>query len=322
MDPAGLRPLGVGEILDVAIKIYRARFGVLVRTVAVVVGPVFALVAVIRISIPQSDNLFDPSQSGSTPEFEADQFWAFLAGTLVIFILAFVASQVATGACFKAVGGAYLDEEPDWRESLRFARERLGSLLWLSVVLVVMIAPAFLACIVPGIYLYVAWSVAAPVLLLEGITGRAALKRSRVLTKGRFWPTAGVLVLVAVLTGIVQAIFLGVLTGVVSITGNEVATAVAEAIGQTVSSAMTTPLSAAVITVLYFDLRVRKEGFDLALLARRLGVEPGTGGPITGFLPRESGRPAASDSDDQPPFWPPPPGWTPRDRGADGPELR
>ena len=93
------------------------------------------------------------------------------------------------------------------------------------------------------------------------------------------------LVLVAILTGIVQAIFLGILAGLVSVTGNEVAQAVADAVGQTVSSALTTPLSAAVLTVLYFDLRVRKEGFDLELLARRLGVEPGT---VTGaeFLPR------------------------------------
>jgi hypothetical protein len=312
MDPAGLRPLGVGEILDVAIKIYRARFGVLVRAVAVVVGPVFAVAAVIRISIPQSDNLFDASQPGATPTFETDQFWAFLAGTLVIFVLAFVASQVATGACFKAVGGAYLDEEPDWKESLRFARERLGSLLWLSFLLVLLLTPAFLACIIPGVDFYVAWSVAAPVLLLEGVKGRGALKRSRALVEGRFWPTVGVLMLVAVLTGIVQAIFLGVLTGVVSVAGNDVATALADAIGQTVSSALTTPLSAAVLTVLYFDLRVRKEGFDLELLAHRLGVAPGAAASVE-FLPPPIARPVL-DADDQPPFWPPPPGWTPRGR--------
>ena len=58
MDPAGLRPLGVGEVLDVAIKIYRARFSVLVKSVAIVLGPVFALSAVVRLSIPTNDDLF------------------------------------------------------------------------------------------------------------------------------------------------------------------------------------------------------------------------------------------------------------------------
>jgi hypothetical protein len=66
-----------------------------------------------------------------------------------------------------------------------------------------------------------------------------------------------------------------------------------------------TPAAAAFITVLYIDLRVRKEGFDLLLLARRLGVEraPGQGPPS--FLPE------APPTGGQPPFWPPPPGWTP-----------
>jgi hypothetical protein len=307
MDPAGLRPLGIGEILDVAIKIYRARFGVLVRAVAVVLGPVFALSAVVRISIPDAENLVDPVQPGATPDFDLEQFWAFLAGTVVIAIIAFIGAQLATGACFKAVSGAYLDEEPSWRESLRFARERLGSLLWLSFLLVILLMLATLALVIPAIYLYFAWTVAAPVLLLEDIRGRGALKRSRQLVKGRFWPTVAVVILVGILTGIVQGIFLGILAGVVSITGNEVATALAEAIGQTLSSALTTPLSAAVLTVLYFDLRVRKEGFDLELLARRLGVEPGAAAAFDLLPP---GPPVAA-SDDQPPFWPPPPGWKP-----------
>jgi hypothetical protein len=305
MDPAGLRPLSVGEVLDVAIKIYRARFSVLVKSVAIVLGPVFALSAIVRLSIPPGEDLFEATQPGATPDIEVDQLLAFLAGALVIALLAFLASQIATGACFKSVSGAYLDEQPDWRESLRFARSRFGALLWLSVLLVVLLVPAFLACLVPGMYLYVAWSVAAPVLLVEDVRGWSALKRSRQLVKGRFWPTVAVLLLVAVLTFVVQAIFLGILAGLVSVTGNEVAQALADAIGQTAASALTTPLSAAVLTVLYFDLRVRKEGFDLELLARRIGGEPGTM-PGADILP-----PVASD--DQPPSGPPPPGWRPRD---------
>jgi hypothetical protein len=66
-----------------------------------------------------------------------------------------------------------------------------------------------------------------------------------------------------------------------------------------------TPAAAAFITVLYIDLRVRKEGFDLLLLARRLGVERAPGEAPPPFLP-ELPSPGS-----QPPFWPPPPGWVP-----------
>ncbi len=304
MDPAGLRPLGVGEILDVAIKIYRSRFGVLVKAVAIVLGPVFVLAAIIRLSVPSEDSVFEPTQPGATPEFDGDRLWAFLAGTVLVGIIAFIASQVATGACFKAVGGAYFDEQPDWRESLRFARSRIGSLLWLSLLFVLFLVPAFLAFVVPGVYLYVAWAVATPVLLLEDVRGRGALKRSRALVKGRWWPTVGVLVLVALLSGLVQAVFLGLFAGVVSVSDNEVAQAVADAVAQMASSALTTPLSAAVLTVLYFDLRVRKEGFDLELLARRIGVDRGAV-PTTDQAP--PGRPAPPAPDEPPPSPPLPP---------------
>ena len=303
MDPAGLRPLGVGEILDVAITIYRSRFGVLIKAVAVVLGPVFVLAALIQLSIPNDDDdLFRSTQPGATPDFDADQFWAFLAGTVLIAFVAFVGSQLATAACFKAVGGAYFDERPDWQESLRFARSRLGPLLWLSLLFVLFLALALLAFVIPAVYLYVAWAVATPVLLLEDVRGRGALKRSRALVKGRWWPTLAVLILVNLLAGIVQGLFVGLFAGVVSVSDNEVAETVAEAVAQLAGSALTTPLSAAVLTVLYFDLRVRKEGFDLELLARRIGVDPGTTPPGDAPpAPPYDGGPSWPRTSDRPP---------------------
>src|SRR5919199_2521529 len=80
MDPAGLRPLGVGEILDVAIKIYRSRFGVLIKSVAVVLAPVFVLTAAIGLSLPANEDVFGATQPGETPKLDAGDLWTFLAG--------------------------------------------------------------------------------------------------------------------------------------------------------------------------------------------------------------------------------------------------
>jgi hypothetical protein len=63
-----------------------------------------------------------------------------------------------------------------------------------------------------------------------------------------------------------------------------------------------------VAVVLYFDLRVRKEGFELELLAQRVGIAPPEG---TTFAPSPIPPPPPVLGDDQPPFWPPPPGWRP-----------
>ena len=67
---------------------------------------------------------------------------------------------------------------------------------------------------------------------------------------------------------------------------------------------------AAVITVLYVDLRVRKEGFDLQLLAERVGLAARpAGAPLV--RPAPAAPPAPAETDEQPPYWPPPPGWRP-----------
>ena len=51
-------------------------------------------------------------------------------------------------------------------------------------------------------------------------------------------------------------------------------------VGGTVGSVLTTPYSAAVVTLLYFDLRVRKEGLDLQLIAEGAGVERDPDAPL------------------------------------------
>ncbi len=104
-----------------------------------------------------------------------------------------------------------------------------------------------------------------------------------------------------------SGIFSGILLAALLVGDNALVEAIGQAVATTAASVLTTPFTAAVIAVLYFDLRVRKEGFDLELLARRVGVEPPAGGP-PGILP-PSGEPPQGE----PPFWPPPPGWRPTD---------
>lgn len=331
VDAAQLRPLTVGEILDVAIKIYRERFKPMARAVLVVVAPVAVLTALVQLSLSPSGSTdpFGPVDATGQPTVDGGDLWALIAGFLAVALLSYVAAQLATAASFKLVAGAYLDEAPDWRASLRYAVGRLGSLVWLTMEFGFLLVLGLLALIVPGVYLYVAWSVAIPVLLLEDRRGFSALKRSKELVKGRWWSVLGAIVVSGILAGIVQSVFSGVLLAIVGNSDNEIVNAVANAVATTASSMLTTPFSAAVIMVVYFDLRVRKEGFDLELLAQRVGVElppgagrSGDGGTGPGQWPPSasqwppSGQPSGPatgppEGGSAPPFWPPPPGWRP-----------
>jgi hypothetical protein len=315
VDPASLRPLRVGEILDTALTIYRQRAGTMIRAVVLVIAPVQVLTAIVNLSAPGNDVSTirtDPTTGLESTSVDWSLFLGFVAATLAVAALGVIASQLATAACLKSVSGAYLGSEPDWKESLRFARGHVRSLIWLTILYGLGLGVGFLLCVAPAVYLYGAWAVATPVLLLEGKKGRRALGRSRQLVKGRWGPTFLAIVLGAILAAIVQGVLQGLLLGLLVSGANDVVRAVASAVAGTLGSALVTPFTAAVAVVLYFDLRVRKEGFDLELLAERVGIAPPEGTTFTPS-PIRPAPPTLDGGDDEPPFWPPPPGWRPRE---------
>ena len=185
-----LRPLGIGEILDAGIKLFVRHWKPLVLSVVGLILPVQILSALVTASVAPEQFDLTSSETGVDEGEEAE----FLIGQGVIALLSVISVLLATAVCFKAVADAYLGVEPAWRRSLRFAVGRLGGLFGVAVIGGVLVALATLALIVPGIWLFVMFSVAVPALLLERIGPVHALRRSFRLVRGRWWPTAGVLV--------------------------------------------------------------------------------------------------------------------------------
>jgi hypothetical protein len=269
----------------------------------VVVAPVTVLTNLIQFSALPDEGTLD-----ADTESNADVSLA-ITGFLASALLGWIGTTFATAACFKAVGEAYVGEPPSWRSSLRFVAKRLHSVLWLVFLTTLITGIGVLLCIVPGIYFFVAFSVVMPVLLLEGLRGRRAMGRSRQLISGRWWAAFALLLVGYIITGFVTFTLEGLVAGVTfTDTGNGTFVAfLVTTIGAVGAAVVTTPFQAAYTSVLYFDLRVRKEAFDLQLLAQQIGVEPPAG---LGPAPREE----PPDSGDKPPFWPPPPGWKPSPR--------
>src|SRR5919206_70131 len=98
---------------------------------------------------------------------------------------------------------------PTWvssrRGALRFAFARLHSILWITFLGGIATVVGLVFCIVPGVYIWIAFAVAVPVLLTEGVKGTRALGRSRTLVSGRWWGTFGVVLLGTILAGVVAA---------------------------------------------------------------------------------------------------------------------
>jgi hypothetical protein len=305
-----LRPLGVGETLDVAIKIYTRNAGTLFRLVFFIAAPINLLSTVVEASAVSATNSVTFDNSTSQFEVHDSSLWTILAAFLVAVLLLLVATTLTSAACFKAVADAYLGEQSTWRQSLGFAARRLRSVIWVSLLGWLLVLLGTVLCILPGIYLYTCFVIVVPVLLTENVRGRKALGRARALVRGRWWKVFVIVLLGTILTSIVKA-GLSALGNTVIASGHDVNTVsgfVASFVTSTIATTLTIPFTAAFVTVIYFDLRVRKEAFDLQLLARQIGVEP-QGGEQVPVAPLEPlPGPAAGT---QPPYWPPPPGWKP-----------
>lgn len=273
-----LRPLSIGGLIDAGIKIYTSRWKTLIIAVGVVTVPVLFLSALVQVSAGSPTTFARVSDSTGQPQFQGRSFGIFLASTLVVLVLGVVANALATAAAFRAVSSAYLGDEPDWRSSLRFARERLRSVLLVVVLTSLALLLGVLACGVGFFWVLGFFSVAMPVLLVEGQRGRSALGRSRRLVKGRFWPTLAVVLLSSLMTTFIQGAIAAPTLALVLTNSNHLVTVIAQTLGNMVGVVLVTPFTAAVTMALYVDLRIRKEGFDLMLLAQRLGTDMPVGG--------------------------------------------
>ncbi len=315
-----LRPLSLGEILDVSIKICLAHWRTLLKAVLVVIVPVQIVSTIVNADYTVS-SAGGGSGSGSSLSAEETlrELNQYLGGLAISSVLQVCAVLLATAACFRAIAQAYLGEETDWRGSLGYALRRAPSLLLITLLYLGGVVIATMAFVVPGIWLYVAWAFAAPVLLVEGLRGPAALGRSFALVRERWWRTFAVIavgfILAAVISTLVQAVFL---IGIVAGSDNDLVVLVLSGLAGTVGLAVSTPLQAAILAVVYFDLRVRKEGFDLELLARGVGATVPSHAIVPPADRPPAGEPGGAGT-------PPPPGWRApdaEDAGAPPPRRR
>jgi len=260
--PPSLRPLQVGEILDAAMKVYRQRFGPIFKAAFVVVAPIEVLIVLIQLSIPE--DAFEETADDAAAT-------AGVFGGGAIYLLAFVGLLLVTALAMRIISDSYLGRPHDWGQSVMAALRKLPSLGWLMLLYVSCLFAGLPYCGVMTVYLYAAFSLCVPILMLEDVRGARALHRSRRLVEGRWWPVSGALLVAFLLTIVVKVFFTVVLFGAGFATQDFTVFLIIGTVLSIISSSVVAPFTAAVITIVYFDMRVRKEGFDLELLASSVG---------------------------------------------------
>jgi hypothetical protein len=261
MPELDLRPLSLGEILDRTFTLYRRNFllffGITALPQLLVLGfNLFQILFKARPGVPKV-------ASGSI-------IAVGIIGALAGVIVYLVAYLFAHGGTVYAISDLYLGRSTSIGASLRRMRGQAGSLLGVLILngLVVMIAFIFL--IIPGVYVACRLITCVPAALLENLGPRESLERSFALTKDNAGRSFVIYLLYLVIFYAIFFLLAFPFMVAVAVSAKNPAmmtmwTMLMQA-GTTLATILVTPIFTIASTVFYYDLRVRKEAFDLQIM--------------------------------------------------------
>ena len=273
----------MGELLDESFKLYRRHFTVIAGVALVVILPNL-LVTLISGSyranpityiqqLLQSAN--DPAALQAVQNRQAQYTSSPLY--LLSFPVAILMYPFTTGALYRAATSLAAGNVETIGSVLAGTARRYFALFGIAILSGLVAAGFILIITIPVvIWVLVRWAVATPALFAEGIGPVKALGRSWNLVRDNWWRTLGILIVVSIMVSLIQSA-LGVLfTGIAAVLpglGDDLRSGLVTTVA-TLVNALVGAITPIAITMLYLDLRVRKEGLDLDQLARQ--AAPGT----------------------------------------------
>lgn len=288
-----LRPLGVGDLLDEMIRLYRNHFALLVGIAAVALLPFALLQNLLTQLMMNAIPAALRSPAGAAPNdlllTQLSTVGSYWIPIWIVALFSGVANIAVELAITHSVSEVYLGRRPTIRGAYSAALRRLWRALWLTAL--VGVAVGLMAITIIGIpfaiYFGVGWILSVQTLYLEGLGIRAAMSRSRALVRGSWWRVLGIGILVGLLgwvASLIAGVILGVVAGFGSLFGTEglglaLSTAIS-VVADSIAQVVPTPIWFCGLVLLYYDLRVRKEGFDLELMAREMGTTPQAGSTL------------------------------------------
>ena len=341
-----LRPMNLADLLDAVIRIYRRRFATLIAICAVVMVPLGALQVVVTapLVLSQTGGEWESNMPAMGPAMFIGTGFVFILLWLTTPLMQGAMAKAVGQYYLGAEAGVW----DSYRFALRRWPTLLGVtllvtfIIWGAAMIVMLPLMALagaaltmgsggstgltaalgLAAVVAmvglmlvAIYLSVKlWFIGPLVVVLEDAGAIEALTRSWQLTNLHFWRVAVTMTVLSLMVLIAQQIISSPLTIAMQFSGGEMPSEVmlagAQALGA-LARVLTQPVVIVGSVLLYYDLRIRKEGFDLVAMAEALG-EPelavrtaaGEARPALFATPSEptdaepTGPPAAEDTDE------------------------
>lgn len=275
--PLRLRPLEIGDLLDETFRMYRRHFLLFAGLSVILSIPTAALSGFSYFAL--FNGLLQQTAPGefsgsSQPNFGLIESALVTLGVGALVNLAlvpFTYGAVTYAACESALGRPVTASGV-----LMGVLRRYFALLGYWVLIGLM---AILFCLLPlWIWIWVGWAVAMPVMFVENVGIGAALSRSWRLVEGRWWRTFLIIFLLFVVYEVVRialGAFLALGQALLQLLFPSVVILWLTASSTVIIDSLVNPVIQIAIVLIYFDLRVRKEGLDLFQLAQGVvGISP------------------------------------------------
>jgi hypothetical protein len=269
--PPDLRPLGVGETLDAAFRMLRQNFGTYLK-----VAVLFLTVPALLLGAYMLSQLVMVCE-GFIFVNDPDSYGIF-AGALGLLLR--LSEILCFGVLVHLSTRLYMNGTETSGSIISASRPRLASFFGMSVLLVLYMAAVLIGSLMTTFFLgpvagfvivavVLAWltyySLSAPAFWYEQATAGAAIGRSAALVRNRFWKVFWALFVGFAIIG-VFTFGLSALAVVAALNTETPLTYVSLTVGlEYVGNLISIVATAPIVTVVYFDGRVRNEGLDMAL---------------------------------------------------------
>ena len=248
-----IQELGLGGILDQAIKLVKNHFGLLFGIISVMFLPFALLQGFVSLTmLPELPVSPSPEQLVLYQEAASEAILYTIPLTL---LYGFLVVPLTNAAVIDAVSRCYLSQEASVGSSYSHATKIIFPLIGTWFLQMLAVCGGFLLLIVPGIIFSFWFCLSSHAVVIGGESGQAALSRSKKLMKGNI----GTAFALGLVLGVIQW---GLSSGALLIPQPHVAT-----VAQAVLASIAFVFSTVAFVVFYFSCRCKIENFDLTLLA-------------------------------------------------------
>ena len=265
MSAAAYRARSATELIDATFQLLRRNFAQFYTLAALLWVPV-AIIPPLLVPGMQPGAPVDPSTLGTS----------LLIKFGVFAVLFLILSAILQTSMFYAASDAYLGRTVDTADVLKRGVRRAGIMAYGYVAQSFCVLFGFLLLIIPGIYVALALFAVPCVVALEKVDVGTALSRSWELSKG----LKGHIFLTLFLAGVIYGVGGLIVSLVAMLAGGGLGHV--SVLSQTLNALGTSllvPVPVLTLTLLYYDARIRKEGYDIELMAQQVGGSAATTKP-------------------------------------------